>query len=101
VYGPLLVHDRRRAGVLQANQDFHRLAAELNRRGLRTVNGLQVFQETAAQEISAGELLFYREDNHWHPKGVERIARILADSVKQSAVARGQRQGRVVPGGTD
>jgi hypothetical protein len=81
LYGPSLVHDERRLGLIKAVESFHLLVAELNRRGVRTINGLTVFQETAAQDLSSGELPFYLEDNHWDRAGVERIARVLADSL--------------------
>jgi acetyltransferase AlgX (SGNH hydrolase-like protein) len=81
VYGPFLGHDERREGALEAVQNFYRLEAELNRRGINAINGLRVFQGTAQQDLSSGDLPFYREDNHWGPAGVERIARILADSL--------------------
>ncbi len=81
VYGPWLEWGKLRAGVLQAVQDLHSLEAELRRRNVGTINGLRVFQGTAAGDVRTGELPFYREDNHWTPEGVDRIARVLADSL--------------------
>jgi hypothetical protein len=97
LYGPWLVQDDRRAGVSKAVEDFYRLEAELKRRGVRTVNGLQIFQQTAPQDLSTGELPFYREDNHWQPEGVERIARVLADSLRAPSQARAPKQVRQLP----
>jgi hypothetical protein len=81
LYGPWLVPAEERAAVLRAANDFQVLEAELNNQGIRTIDGLEVFRETAAEELASGNLLFYREDNHWAPAGVERIARVLADSL--------------------
>ncbi|HYF40243.1 MAG TPA: hypothetical protein VD930_11175 [Gemmatimonadales bacterium] len=85
VYGPWLVDGEARARVIRAAESFNQLAAELEGRGIRTINGLGVFQETAHEDLLSGDLPFYREDNHWNSRGVERIARLLADSVCQSA----------------
>ena len=82
LYGPWLVQAKKpRAGVLRAVGHFYLLEAELNKRGIRTINGLEVFRQTAVQDLAARELPFYREDNHWTPAGVDRIAEVLADSL--------------------
>jgi hypothetical protein len=82
LYGPWLVPaEEGRAGVLRAVNDFYLLQAELNKRGIKTINGLEIVRQTAAMELAAGEVPFYREDNHWAPDGVDRIARVLADSL--------------------
>ena len=81
LYGPWLVRGEAQPGVLRAVNDFYLLEAELNRQGIRTINGLEIFRQTAAQDLAARELPFYREDNHWTPEGVDRIARVLADSL--------------------
>jgi hypothetical protein len=84
LYGPWLVQEEeQRAEVLRAVQDFYRLDAELNQRGIRTINGLDIFRRTAAEDLGSRELPFYREDNHWSPVGVNRIARVLADSLRR------------------
>jgi hypothetical protein len=84
LYGPWLVEEEeQRAEVLRAVQDFYRLDAELNQRGIRTINGLDIFRRTAAEDLGSRELPFYREDNHWSPVGVNRIARVLADSLRR------------------
>jgi len=81
VYGPWLALGELQAGVFQAVQDFHGLEAALRDRNVSTINGLRVFQATAETDLRTGKLPFYREDNHWTPEGVERIARVLADSL--------------------
>jgi hypothetical protein len=84
LYGPWLVQEEeKRAEVLRAVQDFYRLHAELNQRGIRTINGLDIFRRTAVEDLGSRELPFYREDNHWSPEGVNRIARVLADSLRR------------------
>jgi SGNH hydrolase-like domain, acetyltransferase AlgX len=90
LYGPWLVHPERRAGVLRAVDDFYALEAELRKRGIRTINGLEIFRQTAVIDLASRELPFYREDNHWAPEGVNRIARALADSLKPDLIRPGQ-----------
>ena len=85
VYGPWLEEGELRPGVLRAAQDLRALEAELKSKGVRTINGLTVFQGTAAMDLRNGYLPYYREDNHWNLEGVERIARVLADSLAHSA----------------
>jgi hypothetical protein len=84
VYGPLLESGELRTGALQAAAELYRLEAQLRRKGVRTINGFRVFQQTAATDLATGALPFYREDNHWTPEGVERIARILTDSLSHT-----------------
>ncbi len=81
VYGPWLEADELRAGVLQAARDLGDLEARLKRKDVSTINALTVFRSTAVNDLRAGKLPFYREDNHWNSDGVERIARVLADSL--------------------
>lgn len=90
LYGPWLVPPEQRAGVLRAVSDFQMLEAELKKQGLRTINGLEVFRQTAAEELASGNLPFYREDNHWTPAGVERIAHVLTDSLNAPPLHAGQ-----------
>jgi hypothetical protein len=81
VYGPWLKEDELREGMVQAADDLGELERQLNDRGVRAINGLTVFRSTAADDLRNRTLPFYREDNHWNPDGVARIARVLADSL--------------------
>jgi len=81
VYGPWLKEDELRAGALQAAQDLGALETLLKENEVKTINALTVFQSTAAEDLRNRTLPYYREDNHWNPDGVERIARVLADSL--------------------
>jgi hypothetical protein len=82
VYGPLL-EDRaaQRSAVRRVGAYLDRLAEELHARGVPTVNAHPLFRAVAEDELRTGELSFYREDNHWTPRGVERVARVVADSL--------------------
>jgi hypothetical protein len=84
VYGPFLDSGELRTTALQAVSDLYQLEAQLRSHGLRTINGLRVFQQAAVSDLGAGALPFYREDNHWTPEGVARIARILTDSLSHT-----------------
>lgn len=70
LYGPYLDG---KAGV-SPNAFLSRMEAELTRRGLPVLNGLTVLQPYAASDVASGELSYFREDHHWSPKGVRRIA---------------------------
>lgn len=50
----------------------------LSARGVRVLNGLRVLQPDAAADLAAGTLAYYREDHHWSPLGVRRIAKAIA-----------------------
>ena len=89
LYGPWLEQGELRPGVFRAAQDLRDLEAQLGEKGIRTINGLRVFQSTVVDDLRTGHLPYYREDNHWNPDGVRRIARVLADSlVPERPVAR-------------
>lgn len=81
LYGPWLVLDETRGDALRAVTDVYLIETELKKKRIRTVNGLHIFRETTSKDLASGEMPFYREDNHWTPIGVERIARVLADSL--------------------
>jgi hypothetical protein len=57
---------------------LERLERELRSREVATVNSLNIFAESLTDELASGELSYYREDNHWTPAGVERVAKHLA-----------------------
>jgi len=71
LYGPAL--DGTRAAP--ADPYIDRVDRELRRRGVAALNGLAVLRPDAAGDLASGRLSFYREDHHWSPLGVERIAR--------------------------
>jgi hypothetical protein len=72
------------------------LDVELHRAGIETVNGLDVYRSVARQEVSSGQFSFYREDPHWNPSGVERIAKPLAEAIKGNSTASLERDNRHV-----
>jgi hypothetical protein len=59
-----------------------RLEAELRRRGIDVLNGLPVLRPFAAQDLSRAQLSYYREDHHWTPLGVQRIAAALIPALR-------------------
>lgn len=71
LYGPLVDG----ASAAPADPYLDRLERELERRGVAVMNGLPVLRPLAAGDVASGRLSFYREDHHWSPLGVERIAR--------------------------
>jgi hypothetical protein len=77
IYAPLLAKNTDGPWTNYLDQ----LDAQLHQNGIETVNGLEVYRSFANQEIQTGQLSFYREDTHWNPRGVERIAGPLADAI--------------------
>jgi hypothetical protein len=76
VYGPLL-------GVkLPPDPFLDRMARNLEARGLRVVNGLTVLRANAAADLASGQIVYRREDEHWNPTGVERLAKATAKALK-------------------
>lgn len=63
------------------------LDLQLHQAGIETVNGLDVYRSTARQEVESGQFSFYREDPHWNARGVERIAKPLADVINHNSSA--------------
>lgn len=57
------------------------LTVELEERDIPVTNALEVFRAHRAEELRSGELSFYREDHHWTPAGVRRVAEALADDI--------------------
>lgn len=64
-----------------------RMDEALHGAGIETVNGLDIYRAAARQEVDSGQFSFYREDPHWNPRGVERIAKPLADAINQKVPA--------------
>jgi hypothetical protein len=62
------------------------LEAELAARKVTTVNGLEVFRQQIEHEMSTGQLSFYRDDNHWNPQGVRRIAQAVAQLLPERSI---------------
>lgn len=68
----------------------------LHKEGIETVNGLDFYRAAARQEVNSGRLSFYREDAHWNARGVELIAKPLAEAIKQNSTASLERDHNVV-----
>jgi hypothetical protein len=76
VYGPSL-------GVeVPADPLLDRMERNLVSRGLRVVNGLPLLRATADADLAAGKLSFLREDEHWNADGVERLAKAVAEAIR-------------------
>ena len=86
LYGPPLDGSR----AAPADPYLDRVERELSRRGVAVLNGLAVLRPDAAGDLASGHLAFYREDHHWSPVGVGRIARAFARLLDRD-VARGAR----------
>jgi hypothetical protein len=81
VYGPEL-------GIGTQNPLFlDRLERELGRRGVPAINGLTVLRPTAAADLASGQLSYWRDDGHWTPLGVQRIARATAQALRDDSFA--------------
>jgi hypothetical protein len=65
------------------NAYLDRLAGELARHHVRNVNALTVLQRTASEDWSTGNLSYYREDHHWNPRGVARVAGAMAEALRR------------------
>jgi hypothetical protein len=68
---------------------LNRLERELKRHELRVVNLLPMLRAGAARDLATGHLAFFREDHHWSPDGVRRMAGFTAAAVRQSDVLHG------------
>jgi SGNH hydrolase-like domain, acetyltransferase AlgX len=78
VYGPQLSLPAAGSSFLDS------LEKELTSRNIRTLNALTVLRRTADEDWMTGKLSYYREDHHWNPRGVERVATALADTMRGS-----------------
>lgn len=81
VYGPLIDG----AAADPRPHYLDRLEADLRSRGIRVVNALPLLRSTAVQDLASGDLSYYREDHHWTPLGVERIARVAAARIRSQS----------------
>jgi hypothetical protein len=50
----------------------------LGNQGIPVVNGLTVLREDVETAVAQGKLLYYRDDNHWNPDGVARVAEAVS-----------------------
>jgi hypothetical protein len=78
----LLNSDERNTG----DHYFDRLSYRLQRRHIPVLNGLEVLRKHAARDVASGTLSYYREDHHWTPVGVERIADALSHYMSEVGV---------------
>jgi hypothetical protein len=86
VYAPFLETGPLRRQSADAVRYLNSLGEELASRGIRHVDATPVFHERAFDELRRGQLSFYREDNHWTPRGVEHVARELVRQVPEAFV---------------
>ncbi|MGZ8397880.1 MAG: alginate O-acetyltransferase AlgX-related protein [Gemmatimonadales bacterium] len=81
VYGPWLESGEARKSIIGIEEYIYELDRQIRGRGIRTLNALPIYRASVEEQLKTGELLFYREDNHWNPRGVELIAGVLSDSI--------------------
>lgn len=79
VYYPLL----RRKSRVSSSEDtasiyMATLARQLTVAGIPAFNCLPAMRDAAARELTGGRLLYWPDDAHWNPLGVETAARALA-----------------------
>lgn len=92
VYGPWLESGEARESTLRMEEYVNQLSRQIRARGIPTVNALPIYRASVEEQLETGELLFYREDNHWNARGVELIAGILADSILSTSQRDGTRR---------
>jgi acetyltransferase AlgX (SGNH hydrolase-like protein) len=91
VYGPWLEGGEARNSVVRIEEYMYELNRQIRDHGIPTLNALPIYRASVEEQLETGELLFYREDNHWNPRGVRLIAGILSDSI----LSTGKRTGTV------
>jgi hypothetical protein len=80
VYGPAL-------GVVNPDNAYlNNLERELLKRGVETVNLLPTLRAGAQRDLETGRLAFYREDHHWSPDGVSRMAALTAAEIRRAGM---------------
>jgi hypothetical protein len=92
VYGPWLESGEDRQGVLRVEEYIRQVSRQLVVRGIKTLNALPIYRASVPKQLETGDLLFYREDNHWNARGVELLAKVLADSILSTRQAAGARR---------
>lgn len=80
VYGPMLLG---RSSVVKESF-LNVFETELQRREIPVLNALTELRASAARDISQGTLSFYREDSHWNPEGVSRLASAVAAFLREN-----------------
>jgi hypothetical protein len=76
VYGP-------ETGIKAKNARYlDRLEKELTARGVRVVNGLTILRPYAGADLALDRLSFWRDDLHWTPLGVQRVASATAQILR-------------------
>jgi hypothetical protein len=61
---------------------LNQLEIELASRGVKSVNALTVLRRTASEDWATGNLSYFREDHHWNPRGVARVATALTTALR-------------------
>jgi hypothetical protein len=74
VYAPLL----KKPPPAPAVSRLDRLEAKLRERGVRVVNLGPVFEARAADELAHGRTLYWKDDTHWGPVGIDLAASEIA-----------------------
>jgi hypothetical protein len=93
IYGPWLENGDMLERIRQVEAHMYELERQIRQRGVKTLNALPIYQASVKKQFATGELLFFREDNHWKPSGVEVIARALADSILSARPGHGPVKG--------
>jgi hypothetical protein len=75
VYYPLF---RVKSGADVGSQYMAGLAEQLTVAGIPVFNCLPVLRAAAARELESGRLVYWPDDTHWNPAGVQVTARALA-----------------------
>ncbi len=65
------------------NNYVDQLQEALERHGVNVYNTLPMLRAAAPQDVADGTLSFYREDHHWSPHGVDRVADGFAQYLSQ------------------
>lgn len=79
LYGPLFDGERARHRPPYLDELESRLAA----RGIAVLNGLTVLRPFVREDLRSGLASYYREEHHWTPLGVSRIATALGDLMRR------------------
>ena len=57
---------------------MQRLEAGISKQGIPVINALPRLREAAAAELAHGQLIYWPDDAHWNPKGVDIVAAAVA-----------------------